>query len=175
MHTILINLLTYSIIVALIIFLTGLVFIKANNKFMKFFVGILSIISIVLIVIFDDKYRGYPQDPPSGSHRVQGWEIDEINRSIYLMIIPENSEPINVVVPFDLEKALYLQNAAENYGIYKEMTMHVSDSNKIREYKFNFVKRFEDEPILDNNNQITDIEEEPQDIKEENFNYPKPN
>ena len=174
MQTILVNLLTYSIVVALIIFITGLVFIKADNKFMKFFVGILCIISISLIIIFDDKYRGYPQDPPLGSHRVQGWEIDEINRSIYLMIIPENSNPINVVIPFDLEKALYLQDAAENYGIYKEMTIHVNNFNNILEYEFNFVKRFEDEPIL-NNNEITDFEEEVQDTEIENFNYPKPN
>jgi len=119
--------------------------------------------------------------PGPGEYRVQGWEVDESNNEIFIMAIPKNKTPRNFVIPFDLKNALLLQEASENTGTYKSMTIKISknnDNNNL-EYKFIFIKRFDD-TIINNDVIEVEINEIVNDdtlIKEKEIlnNYPKPN
>jgi len=59
-------------------------------------------------------------------------------------IIPNNNIPKNFVIPFNLKDALLLQEASENSGTYKEMSVNITsnDNNNDLKYDFIFVKRY---------------------------------
>ena len=181
MNTILLDVLTYSIIIAFVLFITGILFIFNTYRYNKIIISIFCVLSAFIIIYYDNKFKGYPMQPGPGEYRVQGWEVDESNNEIFIMAIPKNKTPRNFVIPFDLKNALLLQEASENTGTYKSMTIKISENNDNNnlEYKFIFIKRFDDTIInndvieLDTNEIINDkklIEE-----KEILNNYPKPN
>ena len=180
MNTILIDVLTYSIIIAFVLFITGILFIYNTYRYNKIIISIFCILSAFIIIYYDNKFRGYPMQPDPGEYRVQGWEVDESNNEIFIMAIPKNKTPRNFVIPFDLKNALFLQEASENTGTYKSMTIKISknnDNNNL-EYKFIFIKRFED--TINNDVIEVDTNEIINDdtlIKEKEIlnNYPKPN
>ena len=95
-----------------------------------------------------------------------------------MIIINKNKTPRNFVIPFNLKNALLLQEASENPGIYKSMSVKISNNNDNLEYEFIFIKRFED------NIEKTNIEEKKKKIINKNKasndkeildNYPKAN
>ena len=146
MNTILIDVLSYSIVIAFIIFMTGILFIYNNYKFNKIIISIFCLISAFIVIYFDNTFKGYPAKATPGNYRLQGWEVDEINNEIFLMVIPDNNIPQNFVIPFNLKDALLLQEVSENSGIYKEMSINITfdDNKKNLNYDFTFIKRFED-------------------------------
>jgi len=180
MNSILIDVLSYSIIIAFIIFVTGILFINNIYKYNKIIVSIFCLFSAITIIYYDDKFRGFPVKPDPGNYRLQGWEVDEINNEIFIMAIPKNNIPKNFVIPFNLENALLLQEASENSGIYKEMSIKITRDINTNDllYKFVFIKRFEENNnenyIEENNQEIINIDSSEK--QKDNFdNYPKPN
>jgi len=179
MNTILIDVLSYSVVIAFIIFMTGILFVYNNYKYNKIIISIFCIISAIMVIYFDNIFRGYPSKATPGNYRLQGWEVDETNNEIFLMVIPNNNIPKNFVIPFNLKDALLLQEASKNSGIYKEMSINITSNEKNNNLKYNFIfiKRFEDTNMENNENEK--IEEEK--IKDSNKkketleNYPKPN
>jgi len=178
MNTIIIDVLTYSTIIACTLFITGLLFINNSYKYNKIIISISCIFSALIIINNDNKFKGYPKIPELGEYRVQGWEVDETNNEIFFMGILKDKTPRNFVIPFNLKNALLLQEASENPGIYKSMSVNISNNNDNLEYEFIFIKRFEDN-IVNNH-----IEEKTKKIINKNKasndkeildNYPKPN
>lgn len=181
MNSILLDVLSYSIIIAFILFVTGILFIYNSYKYNKIIISIFCLFSAFVIIYYDNKFKGFPSKPELGEYRLQGWEVDESNNEIFIMVIPKNKSPKNFVIPFNLKNALLLQEASENSGTYKEMSIKISknsDSNNL-EYNFTFIKRFED--TIDDN--IVEIDKQEKENKEDNLNkekeildnYPKPN
>ena len=179
MNTILIDVLTYSILIACILFITGILFINNSYKYNKIIISIFCIFSAFIIIYYDNKFKGYPMKAEAGEYRVQGWEIDETNNEIFFMGIPNNKKPRNFVIPFDLENALLLQEASENSGIYKSMSIKIyKDIDNNLEYKFIFIKRFEDDTKdnnLDKKNEEIINKNELSNNTEILDDYPKPN
>lgn len=179
MNTILIDVLFYSVVIAFIIFMTGILFVYNNYKYNKIIISIFCIISAIIIIYFDNMFKGYPAKATPGHYRLQGWEVDEINNEIFLMVIPNNNIPKNFVIPFNLEDALLLQEASENSGIYKEMSINITPdkNNSNLKYDFIFVKRFET-TIMQNDENEQIEEENKKDLSKEIEaleSYPKPN
>ena len=177
MNTILIDVLSYSIVIAFIIFMTGILFVYNNYKFNKIIISIFCLITAFIVIYFDNVFKGYPAKATPGNYRLQGWEVDEINNEIFLMVIPNNNIPKNFVIPFNLKDALLLQEASENSGIYKEMSVNITTNkkNKSLNYDFIFVKRFEENNIEININEHIESENTVDKEKETLGNYPKPN
>ena len=179
MNTILIDVLFYSVVIAFIIFMTGILFIYNNYKYNKIIISIFCVISAIIVIYFDNMFRGYPAKASPGIYRLQGWEVDEINNEIFLMVIPNNNIPKNFVIPFNLKDALLLQEASENSGTYKEMSVNITskDNSNDLKYDFIFVKRFEASNIESVENE--QIEESNTDDLNKEIealeNYPKPN
>lgn len=182
MNSILLDVLSYSIIIAFILFVTGILFVYNSYKYNKIIISIFCIFSAFVIIYYDNKFRGFPSKPEIGEYRLQGWEVDESNNEIFIMVLPKNSIPKNFVIPFNLDTALLLQEALENSGTYKEMSIKISknnDNNNL-EYEFIFIKRFKEN--LGDKNLITEEKEKENNtkdtlIKEKEIldNYPKPN
>lgn len=177
MNTILIDVLSYSIVIAFIIFMTGILFVYNNYKFNKIIISIFCLITAFIVIYFDNVFKGYPAKATPGNYRLQGWEVDEINNEIFLMVIPNNNIPKNFVIPFNLKDALLLQEASENSGIYKEMSVNITTNkkNKSLNYDFIFVKRFEENNTEININEHIESENTVDKEKETLGNYPKPN
>ena len=95
MNTIIIDVLTYSTIIACTLFITGLLFINNSYKYNKIIISISCIFSALIIINNDDKFKGFPKTPELGEYRVQGWEVDETNNEIFFMGIPKNKIPRN--------------------------------------------------------------------------------
>ena len=56
MNTILIDVLTYSIIIAFVLFITGILFIHNTYRYNKIIISIFCILSAFIIIYYDNKY-----------------------------------------------------------------------------------------------------------------------
>ena len=77
-----------------------------------------------------------------------GWHVDEADKSIFVFVDQgEGRAPRHIRVPFTRDHALELQNAAEHFGTYKEMSIDIATGENRSEpgYNFNFVKVFGDD------------------------------
>ena len=191
MREILFDVYLYAILVSAEILLIGLIYIYSNKKSIKYLTLVFCVIGFFTIFYFDNMFKGYPREAVEGKHRVQGWEISEIDRQIYVMVLDENKIPMNFYIPFQLNDALALQEVSENIGIYKEISLVVelNDDTGEKLYRWILEKRFKDPEVPEevNSNIINDFSEEDPDVR--NFNpvedpdvieqinkdYPKPN
>tara|TARA_B100000029_G_scaffold426030_1_gene434704 strand:- start:354 stop:872 length:519 start_codon:yes stop_codon:yes gene_type:complete len=172
MEGLLLNILIYAGLSSSIILITGLFFIFVKENQYRYTILISSIISIFIIYYFHDKFEGLPKNPAVGEYRVQGWEIDETNREIYLLVVNKNNSPINIAIPFDLKNALFLQEAKKSIGIYKKMELVIKENkdNNKQNYTFIFEKRFQEEEKIP-----AEIVEEENSNEIDISTYPKPN
>ena len=166
---------------ASLIFLTGVFFIQTGSYY-KYITIISSIFTLLILVSFDRKFAGFPAEPGEGKYPIQGWEINESNREIYLLLAPVNEDPINVVMPFSLNNALIRQEAKKNIGTYKDMSIKIKKNieKDNLEYTLLFEKRFTQDIFNEDinedtfNDDINNINSQNR-KKEDVTSYPKPN
>ena len=158
MSEILLNVYLYAILVSAIILFIGIVYIFSNKKSVRYLTFVFCIIGICIIYYFDNMFKGYPIDAVEGQYRIQGWEISETDRQIYVMALDENKIPKNFFIPFTLEDALALQEASENIGIYKEISLLVERDEETgnKSYKWTLERRFKEVEIQNERNIVDD-------------------
>ena len=158
MSEILLNVYLYAILVSAIILFIGVVYIFSNKKSVKYLTFVFCIIGICIIYYFDNMFKGYPIDAIEGQYRIQGWEISETDRQIYVMALDENKIPKNFFIPFTLEDALALQEASGNIGIYKEISLLVERDEETgnKSYKWTLERRFKEVEIQNERNIVDD-------------------
>ena len=146
MSEILLNVYLYAILVSAIILFIGIVYIFSNKKSVKYLTFTFCVVGILTIYYFDNMFKGYPIDAVEGQYRIQGWEISETDRQIYVMALDENKIPKNFFIPFTLEDALALQEASGNIGIYKEISLLVERDEETgnKSYKWTLERRFKE-------------------------------
>ncbi len=171
MEDLLLKILIYAGLCSSVILITGILFVLVNKNQYKYITLASSIITVLLIYYFNDSFKGFPENPSVGEYRVKGWEIDETNREIYLLVVHQNSEPKNIAIPFDLQNALLLQEAKKNIGIYKKMALNIKENEDSNNFIFTFIfeKRFKDKEIQ--------VESEVEEVNNtvDVSTYPKPN
>jgi len=71
---------------------------------------------------------GYPDPwPPNGTYEVLGWEVSEVDQVFFVMVQKEGEDaPQHYKVPFKLDTALKLQEATENRGVFKRISLVIS-------------------------------------------------
>ena len=190
MSEILLNVYLYAILVSAIILFIGVVYIFSNKKSVKYLTFVFCIIGICIIYYFDNMFKGYPIDAIEGQYRIQGWEISETDRQIYVMALDENKIPKNFFIPFTLEDALALQEASGNIGIYKEISLLVERDEETgnKSYKWTLERRFKevetqnernivDDSINSDFDDVRDFDpvENADTIERINRDYPRPN
>ena len=100
MSEILLNVYLYAILVSAIILFIGIVYIFSNKKSVKYLTFTFCVVGILTIYYFDNMFKGYPIDAVEGQYRIQGWEISETDRQIYVMALDENKIPKNFFIKF---------------------------------------------------------------------------
>ena len=189
MSEILLNVYLYAILVSAIILFIGIVYIFSNKKSVKYLTFTFCVVGILTIYYFDNMFKGYPIDAVEGQYRIQGWEISETDRQIYVMALDENKIPKNFFIPFTLEDALALQEASENIGIYKEITLLVERDEETgnKSYKWTLERRFKEVETQNERNIVDDSLnedsferdfdpiEDADTIERINRDYPRPN
>jgi len=189
MSEILLNVYLYAILVSAIIFFIGIVYIFSNKKSVKYLTFTFCVVGILTIYYFDNMFKGYPIDAVEGQYRIQGWEISETDRQIYVMALDENKIPKNFFIPFTLEDALALQEASENIGIYKEISLLVERDEETgnKSYKWTLERRFKEVETQNERNIVDDSLnedsferdfdpiEDADTIERINRDYPRPN
>ena len=189
MSEILLNVYLYAILVRAIIFFIGIVYIFSNKKSVKYLTFTFCVVGILTIYYFDNMFKGYPIDAVEGQYRIQGWEISETDRQIYVMALDENKIPKNFFIPFTLEDALAFQEASGNIGIYKEITLLVERDEETgnKSYKWTLERRFKEVETQNERNIVDDSLnedsferdfdpiEDADTIERINRDYPRPN
>ena len=189
MSEILLNVYLYAILVSAIIFFIGIVYIFFNKKSVKYLTFTFCVVGILTIYYFDNMFKGYPIDAVEGQYRIQGWEISETDRQIYVMALDENKIPKNFFIPFTLEDALALQEASGNIGIYKEISLLVvrDEETGNKSYKWTLERRFKEVETQNERNIVDDSLnedsferdfdpiEDADTIERINRDYPRPN
>ena len=189
MSEILLNVYLYAILVSAIILFIGIVYIFSNKKSVKYLTFTFCVVGILTIYYFDNMYKGYPIDAVEGQYRIQGWEISETDRQIYVMALDENKIPKNFFIPFTLEDALALQEASGNIGIYKEISLLVERDEETgnKSYKWTLERRFKEVETQNERNIVDDSLnedsferdfdpiEDADTIERINRDYPRPN
>jgi hypothetical protein len=189
MSEILLNVYLYAILVSAIIFFIGIVYIFSNKKSVKYLTFTFCVVGILTIYYFDNMFKGYPIDAVEGQYRIQGWEISETDRQIYVMALDENKIPKNFFIPFTLEDALALQEASGNIGIYKEISLLVERDEETgnKSYKWTLERRFKEVETQNERNIVDDSLnedsferdfdpiEDADTIERINRDYPRPN
>ncbi len=189
MSEILLNVYLYAILVSAIILFIGIVYIFSNKKSVKYLTFTFCVVGILTIYYFDNMFKGYPIDAVEGQYRIQGWEISETDRQIYVMALDENKIPKNFFIPFTLEDALALQEASGNIGIYKEISLLVERDEETgnKSYKWTLERRFKEVETQNERNIVDDSLnedsferdfdpiEDADTIERINRDYPRPN
>ena len=189
MSEILLNVYLYAILVSAIILFIGIVYIFSNKKSVKYLTFTFCVVGILTIYYFDNMFKGYPIDAVEGQYRIQGWEISETDRQIYVMALDENKIPKNFFIPFTLEDALALQEASGNIGIYKEINLLVERDEETgnKSYKWTLERRFKEVETQNERNIVDDSLnedsferdfdpiEDADTIERINRDYPRPN
>ena len=189
MSEILLNVYLYAILVSAIILFIGIVYIFSNKKSVKYLTFTFCVVGILTIYYFDNMFKGYPIDAVEGQYRIQGWEISETDRQIYVMALDENKIPKNFFIPFTLEDALALQEASGNIGIYKEISLLVERDEETgnKSYKWTLERRFNEVETQNERNIVDDSLnedsferdfdpiEDADTIERINRDYPRPN
>ena len=189
MSEILLNVYLYAILVSAIILFIGIVYIFSNKKSVKYLTFTFCLVGILTIYYFDNMFKGYPIDAVEGQYRIQGWEISETDRQIYVMALDENKIPKNFFIPFTLEDALALQEGSGNIGIYKEISLLVERDEETgnKSYKWTLERRFKEVETQNERNIVDDSLnedsferdfdpiEDADTIERINRDYPRPN
>ena len=128
------ELLTYIVLFSLqaatVCFLFALLFVQAPRKLWLRAITVgLGLASIALPIYTVSTTLGYPDPwPPAGLYEVRGWDIDEGGGAFYLFVeAPGDPIPRHYKLPFDLETALELQKAREEFGTFEYIRLVVAD------------------------------------------------
>ena len=86
--------------------------------------------------------------PDDGKFRLLGWQVAEADQAIFVFVDQSDDEPPRLLrVPFSRAAALQLQNAAEHFGTYREMSIAIAEGSRPSEpaYTLTFKKVFGDD------------------------------
>ena len=143
-------LILYSLFAATLGFLFVMLFIgELRRWWMRVATIAAGVFALGLPFFVTFKTLGYPNPWPSeGKYEVFGWQVNELDQAYFVMVAKEGENaPQHYKVPFKLNTALKFQEARENVGRFRRISLVISSGSQpdLPNTVFTFEKAFSGE------------------------------